>query len=104
MTELRKYGDPDYGPYGYGWCNPALYAQEPVSNEVYLATIPESDPWYGAIVAGVARLDEEFPGWKIRQIKEKFGELRFYAVCPEGSDPEKFFEACYRIEDEAGAL
>ena len=63
MGELRKYGDTDYGPFGFGWCNPAFYSQEPVSNEVYLATIPEDDPWYGTIMAGAAGLDEQFPGW-----------------------------------------
>ena len=83
----KKFGDSDYGMYGYGFCNPAFYGQEPVTNQQYIDTIPDDDPWKPIIVAGAARLDEQFPGWKIGQIKEKFGGCRFYA---DPSSPERW--------------
>lgn len=105
MSEPKKYGDPDYGPYGYGWCNPAFYNQEPVPNGVYLSTILESDPWRKPLVEGFARLDAEFPGWTIRQIKEKFQECRFYADAPPGlsmsgdrDEWDRFMSMCAAIE------
>lgn len=64
--------------YGLGFCNPAYVGQEPVANWEYIATIPPSDPWKSVIDAGVKRLDEADPEWRIVQIKVKFGECRFY--------------------------
>lgn len=84
---------------GFGWCNPAFYGQDPISNEEYLATLPESDPWFEPLKAGFARLDAEFPGWKVAQIKEKFWECRFYAAPPKGLEDRKpFWDACREIE------
>lgn len=90
MSELKKFGDPEYGPYGYGFCNPAFYDQEPVTNQEYLDTIPDDDPWKPVLVEGFAELDAKFPGWSVVQIKEKFFQCRFYANQPEGSTPEQF--------------
>ena len=96
---VKQWGDEDYGPYGYGWCNPAYTNQAPVPNEVYLSTIPDDDPWKSPIMEGVCLLDEEFPGWSIRQIKEKFRECRFYARPPLGQPySDRFAEVLRGIE------
>lgn len=105
MSEVKRWGDPDYGHYGFGWCNPAFYGQEPVPNEVYLSTVPEDDPWREPLVEGFAKLDAKFPGWKISQIKQKFFGCRFYADAPpevrDSGDRErwdKFMNMCRDIE------
>lgn len=89
-TTLKKYGDADYGHFGVGFCNPAFYDQEPVQNEVYLNTLQDGYPWKPVLEEGFRVLDEHFPGWRVRQIKSKFNECRFYATPPEGSDREQF--------------
>jgi hypothetical protein len=83
MPELKKFGDPDYGPYGFSFCNPAFSDQEPITNAQYIATIPPDDPWKPIIERGARKLDLRYPGWSIVQIKSKFNECRFYAQAPE---------------------
>lgn len=80
--ELKRFGDWDYGPYGFGYCNPAFSWQEPVTNWEYFGTIPEDDDWYEVLFAGFVLLNALFPGWRVVQIKEKFGQCRFYAEPP----------------------
>lgn len=90
----REYGA-DYPesplPYGYGFCNPAFRDQDPVSNQEYLATIPDTDPWYPVLVEGFKLLDLIDPEWRVQQIKEKFGECRFYLSGNEAARRAAFF-------------
>ena len=88
---------------GFGWCNPAYSNQEPMSNQEYIDTIPDDDPWKPIIQRGAERLDAEFPGWKVEQIKLKFNECRFYASPPEAQWTVEFQNLLSAIEQECDA-
>lgn len=57
----------------YGWVK-----ADGESNEEYLASIPVDDPWRKTILQLHEKLVHLDPDYQIDQIKEKFGELRFY--------------------------
>lgn len=94
--------DPNALPRGFGYCNPAFVGQDKMSNGAYLATVHYPE-WLPVLQRGFARLDAEFPGWTVSQIKEKFWECRFYALPPEGADTKRFYSICREIEQECDA-
>lgn len=75
-------------PGGYGFCNPAYADSRQLTNDEYLSTISDDDPWKDTLVSGAAVLDVVVPGWSIVQIKEKFNECRFYINIPDDIDED----------------
>lgn len=53
------------------------------TNEMWLEEWKD-DPWWPAIEKCDRLLGALIPGYKIEQIKSKFGELRYYISLPEG--------------------
>lgn len=49
-----------------------------VSNQEYIDSIPDDDPWKVPMQAAMVLLDAIDPDWKIEQFKEKFGAPRLY--------------------------
>lgn len=65
--------------YGFGWCNPAFNdGRGAMTTEEYIKTCP--DDWFGVLFGMRQVADQMFgpEGWKIVQIKTKFGEPRVY--------------------------
>ncbi len=66
-------------------------------------------PVWGEVECGegwddlVARLDRDLcrlvPGYRLVQVKQKFGGLRYYVDLPEGTTPEMLAEAQARIDE-----
>lgn len=56
---------------------PGYVKSNPKNNDHYLEQF-EGHPWFPAIKRCHERLQELVPGYNIRQIKEKFGGLRYY--------------------------
>lgn len=73
---------------GFGFCNPAYADSRQLTNDEYLSTIPDDDPWKDTLTSGAAVLDVVVPGWSIVQIKEKFNECRFYINIPGDIDDD----------------
>lgn len=67
-------------PGGFSYCNPSWRAEDcpTLTNEQYVSTIPDGDPWKAVILENLPRLYAADPNWKVEQIKEKFNECRFY--------------------------
>lgn len=61
---------------------PGYVKNNPLNNDYYVERF-QGDPWYRIIKRTHERLEELIPGYNIRQIKEKFGGLRFYYDLPE---------------------
>lgn len=57
----------------------------------------EDDPWYPAIRRAHDRLTQEVPGYKIVQIKDKFGGLRFYYSLPDDLNTDEYRGRADRI-------
>lgn len=58
--------------------------------------------WYEIVRAAEVLLDAVAPGWKPAQVKEKFGQLRFYVDAP--SEIYTDAEAAERWKDESAEL
>jgi hypothetical protein len=89
-------------PQTYGWVNVGG-----VTNEEYLASIPDTDPWKPAIVACHEDLVKIDPEYRISQIKEKFGGLRYYydsSVLWDSPEGKRMMERTHQAEREVEAL
>lgn len=75
---------------------------QPGNNDHYVGQFAD-DPWYPAIKRAHERLSAAIPGYNIRQIKAKFGDLRYYISQGEctDSDWERGRESAYQIIAEA---
>lgn len=58
----------------------------PLNNDYYVDQW-QNDPWYWPIKRAHLEIERLAPGYNVSQIKEKFGELRFYYSLPEGAAP-----------------
>lgn len=93
-------------PAGYS-STPSFVKSRPENNAHYLAQF-EGDPWYEVLVALDEDLEQIVPGYNIAQIKEKFGDLRYYVDYPTTATPgdieaadeliEEAEIACYEID------
>ena len=59
------------------------------SNEAQIAAW-KGDPWYPAVSEAHEQLNRVVPGYRIDQIKEKFGELRYYYSLPDEINTEEY--------------
>jgi len=60
---------------------PSYVKKNPKNNRHYIDGFKE-DPAYDVLNAGLIALETVVPGFNITQIKEKFGECRFYINVP----------------------
>lgn len=81
MSETAENTAPVAEPDGYE-SRPGFVKSRPENNAHYVAQF-EGDDWYPIISHTNEQLEKLIPGYNIVQIKEKFGELRFYFDYPE---------------------
>jgi hypothetical protein len=75
------YDPPAPEPQGY-LAKPGFVKSNPANNDYYVEQFMD-DEWYPAIKRTNELLTELIPGYNIRQIKDKFGGLRYYFDYPE---------------------
>jgi len=92
---------PAYEPLGYA-AIPGFVKSRPENNEHYVEGF-RNHPWYPAISSAHRQLEELIPGYNISQIKEKFGELRYYFSYPE-LIPTRDDWPAYSTEDKVRAM
>lgn len=84
MTEPTIYPETE----GY-FCIPGFVKNNPLNNIAYLEMYKD-DPWYDVLKKIDHDLEALCPGYNIAQIKQKFGELRYYVS--QGNCPDEVYD------------
>ena len=101
---MKEYKAPHSEPDGHR-AQIGFVKNNPLNNDYYINQL-EGGVWYPAVLEAHKTLYERFPGYNIVQIKEKFGELRFYVSkgsCPDDIWNMKEANDIIRVAEQAVA-